>query len=809
MLRAWFAVTGVLVPLTLFAAEPAPTGETADFGRDIKPLLARRCFSCHGPDEAEGGLRLHESKSAQAELESGKRAVVPGAPDQSELLARVASKDESERMPPEGKPLTESEVAALRQWIAAGAEWKGHWAFEPVANPDPPRLQDEAQWAPHVATDIDRFVAAQLQARGLKPNRDADRRVLIRRAYYDLIGLPPSTAEIEAFVNDTQPDAWGRLIDRLLEMPQYGERWGRHWLDLVRYAETNSFERDGPKPNAWKYRDYVIRSLNEDKPYDRFLLEQLAGDELPDANLETMTATGFYRLGIWDDEPADPLLARYDELDDILTVTGQGLMGLTLNCARCHDHKIDPVTQSDYYGLIAFFQGLTPYGHRGDQTSNNQWDAAGPAVKSQRQQLEQQKKQLERESRELEQAGIAKMPAPDQRATEGPERAKVLRKKLKDHLDDQQWEQYEAKQAALREVSKQLAGLPAEEFVLAVAKCDPRPAATHVLPRGNPHAPAAEVSPHFPEILGGGSPSLPELAADARSSGRRLALARWITSPDNRLTARVMVNRVWQFHFGRGIVASSNNFGMLGTPPTHPELLDYLTTHFVKDGWSLKKLHKRIMLSAAYRRASSDNAEALAADPGNELLWRFDIRRLSAEELRDSMLQVTGELNRQMYGPSIYPKISQEVLAGQSRPGAGWGNSSPEQASRRSVYIHIKRSLIPPELSVFDFPETDRSCEARFVTIQPAQALTMLNSDFAQARAEKLAERCRAEAEDLAGQIRVAIDHVFSRAAEADEIRRYSELFERLRSQHEASPEAALKLICLALLNTNEFMFLD
>ena len=732
------AFASALTLLWQAACSQAVNAAEIDFGRDIKPLLARRCFACHGPDEAEAGLRFDKESSVTKPLESGATAVVPGKVGESELLKRVQSDDPSERMPPEGKPLSDKEQQMLEQWVKSGAKWEGHWAFLPISDPAPPTVQSPAlrKWA---TTDIDRFIASRWEGRELTPAAPADARTMVRRAYFNLIGLPPTIEETEAFVqrgrHDNSQDnrdnnAWEQLIDQLLESPQYGEQWARHWLDVVRYAETNSFERDGVKPNAWKFRDYVIRSLNEDKPYDRFLIEQLAGDELPDATIETITATGYYRLGIWDDEPADPELARYDELDDIITVTGQGMLGLTMNCARCHDHKIDPIPQQDYYAMLAFFQGLTPYGTRGNQTANNQWEEAGPDVMAKRRDWARRRGELQRDIRKIEQRGIAKMSAPDQRATEGPERAAVLKAKLQGHLKPDQWERRRALKAELATLEKRIQDLPAQNQVLAVAKCDPQPKPTHVLQRGNPQLPGEAVQPQFPGILGGKKPSFAEPADDARSSGRRLVLANWIASDNNFLTARVIVNRVWQFHFGKGIVASPNNFGLLGSPPTHPQLLDYLASRLIEDNWSLKSLHKRIMMTSVYRLSSRANKWQLERDPSNQLLARFDMRRLSAEEVRDGLLVATGSLNRKMYGPSFYPKVSREVMQGQSRPGAGWGNSSPEEQNRRSVYIHIKRSLVPTELAVFDFPETDRSCEARFVTIQPAQALTMLNSEF-------------------------------------------------------------------------------
>ncbi|HVW37215.1 MAG TPA: DUF1549 domain-containing protein, partial [Pirellulales bacterium] len=399
--------------------------EQVDFNRDIQPLLAQRCFRCHGPDKAEGGLKLSQRDGALAELDSGQHAIVPGTPEESELLIRVTAEDESSRMPPEGKPLKPNEIALLRNWIAAGAAWKNHWAFERVERPQPPAVTD-AVW---VRNPIDAFVLKRLEDAGLSPASPADPVALVRRVYYDLTGLPPSPEEVDAFTSDPSPAAYERLIERLLDSPRYGERWGRHWLDLVRYADTNSFERDGVKPNAWKYRDYVIRSFNDDKPYDRFIREQLAGDELQPGSIDALTATGYYRLGLWDDEPADPLQARYDELDDIVATTGQVFLGLTVNCARCHDHKLDPIPQTDYYSLLSFFHEVDTYGHRGQVDLPSQIDVSPPEVGARHRELAAEKREVRKQCHELERRGIVKMSAEDQRKTEGPEREQVLKEK--------------------------------------------------------------------------------------------------------------------------------------------------------------------------------------------------------------------------------------------------------------------------------------------------------------------------------------------------------------------------------------------
>ncbi len=796
-----FAVLGFVAPKLAPAADDAP-----DFSRRIKPILVKRCFSCHGPDKAEGGLRLNDQKSAHGELDSGEVAVLPGKPEESALIARVLSREEGERMPPEGEPLKPEEVALLKSWIAHGGKWELHWAFRPRGKPAPPAVS-RTGW---VRNPIDAFILARLEKAGLAPAPPAGKVALIRRATQNLTGLPPSPQEVQDFVNDASENAYEKVVDRLLESPHYGEHWARHWLDVVRFAETNSYERDGPKPNAWKYRDYVIRSLNDDKPYDQFVREQLAGDELPKPTVDSITATGYYRLGVWDDEPADPLLARYDELDGILTTTAQAFLGLTINCARCHDHKIDPIPQADYYRMLAFFQGLRSYGTRADQTSFNQTEISPPALQTAYQQVERRERALDKSMRDVEQRGIVKMPAEEQRKTETNERQQVLKDKLQEFLDETEWKQYEVLRAEREAVRRQRSQLAPREMVLSVARCIARPPPTHIMLRGNPHVPGAEVGPGFPHLFDSASPEISPPAPGAKTSGRRIVLADWITSPENRLTARVIVNRLWQHQFGRGIVRSPNNFGQIGVPPTHPLLLDWLAENLVQGGWRLKRFHKQLMMSAAYRMSSQGNDAGLKKDPANDLFWRFNMRRLSAEEIRDAIHFVSGRLNAKMYGPGIYPDISPEVLAGQSRPGEGWGKSSLEEQARRSVYIHVKRSLITPILANFDFPETDASCEARFATTQPSQALGMLNGAFAQREAAFFAERLVREAgEDRAARVGLALQLALCRQPEQVDIDWGVGLIESLIQKHQRDEKQALTQFCLIVLNLNEFLYLD
>jgi len=781
-----------------------PQQKPVHFDTQIRPILARRCFACHGPDVAEGSLKLSDRDSVFGELDSGEIGIVPGKPEESELLRRIATTEEFERMPPEEKPLSEEEVSLIRRWISEGAVWEKHWAFRPPVRHEPPAVK-QTDW---IKTPIDNFILAKLEANDLQPAPRADKVELLRRAYFDLTGLPPTPQEVEDFLSDTDDNAFEKVVDQLLASEHYGEKWARHWLDLVRYAETNSYERDGDKPNAWRYRDYVIRSLNDDKPYDRFLIEQLAGDELPDASTETIIATGYYRLGLWDDEPVDQKQAYYDELDDILTTTSQGMLGLTVNCGRCHDHKIDPISQKDYYSLLSFFEGVPSYGTRGEQRAFNQTDISSPELATQYAELDRQKKAVREQMHPIEQSGIVKMSAEDQRASEGPGRAKVLREKLKDNLDEASWAQYTELKEQLKKLEE--TKLPPRESALSVTRCNPRPPQSFVRLRGNANVTGDEVQPAFPVIFGSSTPKIPDAPEGAKTSGRRTILANWIASPENMLTSRVMANRIWQHHFGRGIVRSPNNFGLLGDAPTHPKLLDWLATELVRGDWRLKSLHKTIMMSATYQMSSRGDKQALEKDPQNNLFWRFDMRRLSAEELRDAMLAANGTLNPKMFGPSFYPEISAEVMAGQSRPGLGWGKSTPQERARRSVYIFVKRSMITPILASFDFPDTDSSCEARFTTTQPTQALGMLNSDFVHQQAAKFAERLRKECgNDSRAQVERGLELALSRPIQKINVDRGVALMDKLQKEHNVTAEAALNYFCLYVYNLNEFSYLD
>ena len=824
------AVYSIVVTAGADGAAAADAAGVAFFEKEVRPLLVEHCLKCHGAeDKIKGGLRLATRDDL---LKGGDLGPVVnlGKSHESILLRAVGYKDDKLQMPPKGK-LPPEAIATLTKWVEMGlpfsptplvavkadaahdtpkspAEAKSFWSFQPVKRPEVPAVK-RREW---VRNPVDAFILAKLEDKGFQPAPPASKVQLLRRAYYDLTGLPPTPAEVDAFVADESPDAYEKVVEKLLASPHYGEKWGRHWLDLVRYGETNSYERDNAKPNAWRYRDYVIRSFNEDKPYDQFVREQIAGDEMPEAkeSAAPVVATGYYRLGIWDDEPTDPVQSRYDALDDVVATTGQVFLGLTIDCARCHDHKIDPIPQKDYYKLLAFFHNINHFRNGGPTDEAPVVDdAAGREAYEQRvAELAQQRKQIQGliEETELNFKQLLEGEAGREKVilAELPD---LLRKEGKRVLGDDRFREYMKLKRRLRDASfpKDVA------TALAVTEAGPAAPETFVLIRGSAAAKGAPVEPGFPEVLTDTVPAIPPAAPGAKSSGRRTVLARWLTSPDNPLASRVMANRLWQYHFGRGIVRSPNNFGLQGDAPTHPELLDWLASEFVARGWGMKAMHRLIMTSSAYQMsATGGDPKALASDPRNDLMWRFDLRRLTAEEFRDSILAVNGTLNAKLYGPSVFPPIPKEVLAGQSVPGKGWETSGPEDSARRSVYVHVKRSLRLPILQSFDVAEPDTTCPVRFVTVQPTQALGTLNSEFMNQEADKLAARLKREAgEDVRAQVGLAWRLVTGRGASGAEVARGVELIDALKQKDGASPDVALKYFCLLALNLNEFVYLD
>ncbi len=726
----WAVVaTAALAP----AADTTPADPAAleFFENKVRPVLAEHCFSCHGPDKQKGGLRLDSAGSMRTGGDSGP-VVVPGDPDHSRMIQAVRQEGEL-KMPPKGK-LTAAEVEALAAWVKLGAPWpkvdrgqrtedrgqtddpaKTHWAFQPVRQPPIPTPR-----GPQSATrnPIDAFILAKLEERGLTLSPPADRTTLLRRVTLDLTGLPPTPAEVDAFVNDPSPDAYGKVIDRLLASPHYGERWGRHWLDIARYADSKGyvFQEERRYPFAYTYRDYVIRAFNQDLPYDRFILEQLAADKLPlGADKHPLAAMGFLTLG------RRFLNNVHDIIDDRMDVVTRGLLGLTVQCARCHDHKYDPIPQKDYYSLYGVFaSSVEPRDLPLLETPRRT-----PEVIAFEKELAKREAEVEAYRRQRQQSVVslsrAVMLAPGLgpfalRAVvaAGPHPAEALSgrqfNRLLTRADRNKIMDLQRKADAFRANSP---AAPPRAMVLADT---PRPVEPVVFVRGNPANRGPAVPRQFLSVLTG-----PDRKPFTDGSGR-LELAKAIADPNNPLTARVLVNRVWGWHFGKGLVATPSDFGLRSDPPTHPELLDWLADRFVRDGWSVKKLHKLILLSDAYCQRSDDRPECVQMDPENRLVWKFNRQRLDLEALRDSLLAVSGRLDPAVGGPAV------DILKQPFVP-------------RRTVYGFIDRQNLPGLYRTFDFASPDTHAPQRYTTTVPQQALFLMNSPFAVQQAQALAAR--------------------------------------------------------------------
>ena len=728
----WVVVLALLVPPAV-AAETRPAS-TPDFEATAGDVFLRRCIECHAGEEAEGGLDLTTAAGLVAGGDSGP-VVVAGDRAASLLLERIAAGE----MPPEknghAQPLPEGEIAAVAAWIDAGAIWpegrvldlyerttdaragRDWWSLQPLAGVELPRGE--------AANPIDRFIDARLADAGLEPAPEADRRTLLRRLSFDLVGLPPSPEEIDAFLVDTSPDAYEAQVDRLLASPHFGERQARHWLDVARFAETNGYERDAEKPGAWRYRDWVADAFTSDMPYDRFVTCQLAGDEVADADEASVIATGFLRVGTWDDEPNDDLGYRYERLEDLVHVTSTAFLGLTFKCARCHDHKFDAIEQEDYYRMAAAF-----------------WP--GPIV------------------------------ARDRALMGGPSR---------DELG------YD---------------------VLGWTDITAAPEPLHLLAKGDPHRPLHEVAAGSFSCVPATQHDFEPPVEGAKTTGRRLALAHWLTSHDNPLTPRVIVNRLWQHHFGEGLCGDPDNLGFNGPLPTHPALLDWLAADLIEGGWRLKRLHRLMVTSRAYRRASlHPRPEVVASvDPDNRLLSHTRRERLDAESLRDAMLAVSGELETRVGGESFRQPMSAEALEGLSMKSGGYSPSPPEDCLRRSLYMFSKRGLIVPMMTTFDMCDTTMPTGRRDVSIVPTQALTLLNNTWVAERAAAFAGRVIASASDASGRTDTAWRLALGRLPNGAE-RAATEGHVATAIANGVDEEAAWASLCLVLFNTNEFVFVD
>lgn len=838
---AFFAISRI----SLAADVPVSTDDVKFFESKVRPILVARCVKCHGAAQQKGKLRLDSHEALLGGGESGP-AVVSGKPEESLLIDAINRR--SIEMPPDA-PLKDNEIDLLTEWVRRGLPWpvvdgqatvleasaKGitdadrqYWAFQPIRDSAVPDVKSQisnlkvqtSELKSPVRNPIDSFIFSRLLSEGMTPAEEADRRTLIRRLTFDLTGLPPTPQEIEAFEKDQNHDAYERLVERLLESPAYGERWARHWLDLVRYAESDGYRKDDYRPHAWRYRDYVVRSFQNDKPFDRFTQEQIAGDEIDPDNPDAITATGYLRQYLYEYNQRDARNQWNEILNDVTDVTGDVFLGLGMGCARCHDHKFDPILQKDYFRLRAFFSGMMPQDDRPLATPAEIAAHNAKLAEWQEKTADIRAKITEIERPHLKRAAdgaISKFPKDIQAILKADDAQKEqfsphdrqlhylaylqvkyeydsIGAKLKD-ADKKAWTE-------LRDELKKFDQFKPAPLPIGYAMTDVGPVAPPMILPGDKSQ--TDIAPGLLSVIDPAPTKIVPLAAAPQSTGRRAALARWLTSPQNPLTARVMVNRVWQYHFGKGLVATSSDFGRLGESPSHPELLDWLASRFagIADSsspnsnptsqvkpWSVKSLHRLIVTSATYRQspAHADAEKQSLKDPSNRLLWRANIRRLDAEQIRDSLLTVAGKLDATSGGPSV-----------------------PASKPRRSIYTEQRRNTPDPLLDVFDSADGFASTAERNVTTTPTQALMMINSKEALARALEFAQRIQQEAgTDRGSQIRIAYRLSFGREPSSSEVSAAAEFLNTQAARNAAAASNVLADFCHVLLNSNEFLYVD
>ena len=802
-------------PLTLVAALiiSAASGVAAapvDFNREIQPILSDNCYHCHGPDASsrKAGLRLDLKDPAFAGGKSGLAAIVPGKPDESELIARVISHDAEEIMPSpdSNKTLSAAQKDLLRRWIAEGAVWGEHWAYVAPKRPAVPRIENHKS---KIENPIDAFILARLAAEKITPSPAADRTTLIRRVTFDLTGLPPMPAEVDAFLADTRPDAYARLVERLLASPHYGERWARPWLDVARYSDSNGYSIDAPR-QIWKYRDWVVSALNRDQPYDQFVIEQLAGDLLPNPTTEQKIATGFNRnTQINQEGGIDPEQFRIEAVMDRVATFGSTFLGLTVNCSQCHDHKFDPLPQADYFRLYAFFNNTVDDGH-GENVPGGRLSFAsenGPANT-----FVTEIAAVRAAMAKFLEPYAEKYPA--WRASVTPEAREKFRQNVVTALtltwDKQTLNQRRAmfltfgganpEFAALNEKLAALEKQESKAITTLIMAELPKPRESVVFIKGDFTRPGEKVTPGTPGIL----PPLPATAAQPN----RLDLARWLFDPAHPLTARVMVNRIWQQYFGLGLVETENDYGSQGAPPTHPELLDWLATEFAAQQWSMKAMHRLIVTSATYQRSSLARPDLALSDPLNKLLSHQNRLRFDAELVRDVALSASGLLEPKLGGPPVFPPQPDGVMnLGQSK--RAWVASTGASRNRRALYTHHWRATPHPAIAVFDAPDGFSACTRRLRSNTPLQALTLLNDlqffEFAEALAARvLREGGATEASRLDHAFRLCVSRPPTDAERTRLLALLRDLQTPNATDPAATPQQAWTTVSRVLLNLDE-----
>jgi cytochrome c553 len=870
-----FSLTPFLFALSV-SASLCRAETTLTFEKDVRPILKAHCTHCHGEEEKpKGGVDLRLRRFMDKALEDGKQVLVAGDPGKSEMVRLIRSGE----MPEKGEKMPAAQLAILEKWIQQGAktakpepltlapgsvisdEDREYWAFQPVKRPEVPTAVD----ATKVRTPIDAFLLQAMQGNGLSYAPEADRRSLIRRVTLDLTGLLPTPEEVDAFVADASPQAYEDLVERLLGSKSYGERWARHWLDVVGYADSNGFsEADSVRPHAWRYRDYVIRSVNDDKPWDEFIKEQLAGDELAGATHDNyqqavldpkrrdqLTATAFMRMAPdgTGDGPENPKLAANETIAGQMKILTSSLMGLTVACAQCHDHRYDPITQADYYRLRAVFDPAYHW-QAWRSPTRRLYSLYTAEERAKANAIEVQVGDINREAQamskrfldEIFEVEILKLPEPERepyrqaRATpkdkQTPEQ-KALIKKYPSALALYSLDLYDKKKqdevlAKMAEAEKLRATKPVEGFVMALTEVKGQAQASHLFNRGDHEQPRQMLTPGELSII-----AQPEIEpfkpaqASGGTTGRRLAYAQWLTSGKHPLVARVLVNRFWLHHMGRGIVNTPGDFGRQGELPTHPELLDWLADEFVKGGWKLKPLHRLIVSSSAYRQSSVNDA-SMRADPDNRLYARFKIRRLDAETLRDSMLAATNSLIHASYGPpsGIGVDPSGRVVVGIDKGtiSAHKVESAGQDDFRRSIYVQVRRSKPLTVLDAFDAPTMVPNCEMRSQTTVAPQSLLLMNDTFVLENARRLADRLQAEFPDeRRKQIARAWTLLYSTPASESDLARSLAYLEAqtkaLAAYHHSiqhakgvvpnPPQEAMASLCQVLCSSNRFLYIE
>jgi hypothetical protein len=761
-----------------------------DFSRDIRPILAQNCFQCHGPDDAgrQAGLRLDERAAATTTLESGQQAIAPGNAAASELLERISTNDENVVMPPleTGKHLSAEQIAMLRRWIEQGAPYARHWAYVKPLSPALPPVRD-TQWP---TNPIDRFVLARLEAEGLAPAEAADRYTLIRRVSLDLLGLPPTPEEVNAFVNDTSSDAYERLVDRLLGHPAFGERWAAVWLDLARYADSQGYAPDGPR-TIWRWRDWVIQALNKNLPYDQFTILQLAGDLLPGATTTDRLASGFHRNTQLNTEGGINLEEfRHAAIVDRVNTTFAVWMGSSFACAQCHNHKYDPFTQREYYQIFAIFNNT-------DDFNTDDPVIEVPRV-GQEAEYDRLKLEIAQLRRLLEEATAArdKLQAEWEETINPahlPSEVIDILAVLPEHRDQKQRDRLANYHRGLSDTWQVLdSGLSALEARFESVRTtvpvmrEGTPRQSYVFHRGEYQSPGELVQPGVPAAL---HPAPADMPLD------RLGLAHWLMDAENPLTARVAVNRLWQELFGLGIVETAEEFGTQGEPPSHPDLLDWLAVEYRESGWDTKHMLKLMVTSATYQQSSKTTPASAQRDPRNRLLARGPRGRVSAEMLRDQALAISGLLSRTMYGPPVQPPQPTSGLAAAFGGTTDWKPSEGPDRYRRAIYTRWRRNLPYPAMIAFDAPDRNICSLRRMRTNTPLQALVTLNDPVFVECAQAFARRIIAEGGDsTASRVRRAMDLAVNRPATPQEVIHLTHLYEASYELLKSQPDQALAL---------------